>query len=545
MNGLPPGFRLIEDESPSSLPQGFSLLPEAPDIVAGVTIAPKGGAARDATPEEARQLNPGASFADVASAAGNNLLPSAQRFGSDLANVALHPIDTARNIKNTVSGAAEKLIPGDQGHEKYADAVGQFFASRYGGIENLKKTLAEDPVGFVADAATLLSGGELALARAPGVAGHVARAAGAASRAIDPINATLKAGKAVAKGAGAVAGRVASDTSGVLTGAGGQAVRSAARAGFEGGDAGQAFRANMRGQVPLENVISDAKGAVAQMRQQRSTAYEAGMSGVRADTKVLAFKAIEDSLKKTKSNFTFKGVSLSPSTEKTLREIATVVDEWKRYDPAEFHTAAGFDALKKRLGDIRENAEYGTPQRKIADQVYHVVRGQVAKQAPEYAKTMRGYEQASDLIREMEKTLSLNPKATIDTTLRKLQSVIRNNVNTNWGKRADLARLLEANGAKNLMNKLAGQALGSFEPRGLARAAAAIGGVSAGTAGLLTANPLALPALAGQLALSSPRLAGEVTHAGGRAGRTLSDLGQWLPLREGLQAGYQVRGSDR
>src|SRR5436190_4642689 len=51
------------------------------------------------------------------------------------------------------AGGVEKLIPGEQEHEPYANAVGQFFADRYGSMEAFKKTLAEDPVGFAADLA--------------------------------------------------------------------------------------------------------------------------------------------------------------------------------------------------------------------------------------------------------------------------------------------------------------------------------------------------------------------------------------------------------
>ena len=59
------------------------------------------------------------------------------------------------------------------------------------------------------------------------------------------------------------------------------------------------------------------------------------------------------------------------------------------------------------MGDIRDNTEFGTPARRVADQAYQAIRGTIIKQAPEYADIMRGYEQASDQIREIEKTLSL------------------------------------------------------------------------------------------------------------------------------------------
>jgi hypothetical protein len=321
-----------------------------------VTIAPKGVMAREATPKEAAQLNPGASFADVAGRAGQNLLPSAKRFGEDLWNVVSDPAGTGKTLLKTVAGTGQKLIPGAQQYEPYADAVGQFFSERYGGLENVKRTMAEDPVGFLADLSTVLTGGQLAAARAPGVVGQIGRAAGTASRAIDPIQASLKGAGLVGKGVG----KFAAGALGMTTGAGGKAIGQAARAGLEGGEAAKSFRENMRGSVPMEEVITDAKSALGEIKRARSAAYNAGMANVRADAKVLKFGKIETALNTANADFTFKGVSISPSSSTTLKELATVIDEWKRYDPKEFHTAAGFDALKKRIGTF-ETARITAP----------------------------------------------------------------------------------------------------------------------------------------------------------------------------------------
>jgi len=156
---------------------------------------------------------------------------------------------------------------------------------------------------------------------------------------------------------------------------------------------------------------------------------------------------------------------------------------------------------------------------------------------------MKNYENASNLIREIEKTLSLNPKASIDTALRKLQSVMRDNVNTNYGKRGDLVKLLQESGAKNLLNKLAGQSLKSGTPRGLARMVGAVGGLATGGTSLAAlgglVNPMVLAPLAGGLAAQSPRLMGEIAHAGGRVANKLARV----PLRNSLLAGYQTRGT--
>ena len=60
--------------------------------------------------------------------------------------------------------------------------------------------------------------------------------------------------------------------------------------------------------------------------------------------------------------------------------------------------------------------------------------------------------------KEIERALSLGGKAPVDTALRKLQSTMRNNVNTNYGNRAGMVSDLEKFSDVSLMDKLAGQA---------------------------------------------------------------------------------------
>src|SRR6185436_11965461 len=120
----------------------------------------------------ARNLDPAAVGETV-----SNIPKSAAQFGSDLVQPILHPIDTAESFKNLGLGVLEKtgVMSGTE-HEKYADAVGHFLADRYGGIENVKKTMREDPVGLAGDLSMFLTGGGSAAARAPGMVGRVGEA---------------------------------------------------------------------------------------------------------------------------------------------------------------------------------------------------------------------------------------------------------------------------------------------------------------------------------------------------------------------------------
>ena len=99
---------------------------------------------------------------EVATEAMSNLPGSAAQFVDDITYPFRHPIDTAGALVDLGQGVYEKVMPGDQGYATEAEMatdVGQFFADRYGGVENIKRTVAEDPVGSLADIASVLTGG--------------------------------------------------------------------------------------------------------------------------------------------------------------------------------------------------------------------------------------------------------------------------------------------------------------------------------------------------------------------------------------------------
>ena len=85
-----------------------------------------------------------------------NIIPSAKQLGVDIAQPFIHPIQTAKSIKD-LGSSIFSLIQGDQGNDQLARDVGTFFADRYGGLENLKKTMATDPMGLLSDISIVLN----------------------------------------------------------------------------------------------------------------------------------------------------------------------------------------------------------------------------------------------------------------------------------------------------------------------------------------------------------------------------------------------------
>lgn len=455
-------------------------------------------------------------WSDVPGQALSNIPKSGAEFLGNIYQAVSSPIETAGNIKDVFVGGVQNALPESMQSEsarpqrEAASAVGKFFKDRYGSVEGLKQTIANDPVGLLADVSSVATGGGALAAKIPGMAG-VGKVASAVGRAVDPLRLTAKAVSPVASAAGR---GVANVIGGIGTHTGGQSLKTAANAGFGGGQHAADFLDNLRGNVSAEDVVSDAKRAVSNMAKERSALYRSGMSGVSADKTVLDFAPIDQAIQNVSKIGTFKGKSISRSTTGTMKQITDIVDDWKSANPAEFHTPEGLDALKKSIGDIRDSTEFRTPARALADNVYGAIKTQINKQAPQYGKVMKGYEQASKQIREIEKGLSLGEKASTDTALRKLQSVMRNNANTNYGNRVRMAEVLEDAGAGTLLDKLAGQSLSAWTPRGLGALQA--GSTAAASAAM--ANPWLLAALAPQ----SPRLVGEAAYYAGKAARPIA-----------------------
>ena len=328
-----------------------------------------------------------------------------------------------------------------------------------------------------------------------------------------PVNALFGTIPTVASKGSELLGSLLRKGAGISTGAGEEAFKQAYKAGKE---TNPEFLANMRGQAPMENVLNSAKANLADMRKAKNATYRSGMEDITSDKSVLSFKEIDTKLKEAINVGSFKGETTNPNAIKALQDIKKSVNHWKSLDPAEYHTPEGMDALKQRIGAILEDIPYGTKARNIANDIYHSVKDTIKTQAPKYDEVMKDYSQSSELIREIEKSLSLGNKASVATGLNKLQSLMRNNVISNYGYRQELANKLMEQGGRNIMPSLAGQALSSWTPRGIVGQGLDVGAGLSALGGLTN-----LPATAVTMAATSPRLMGETAYKAGQiAGKT-------------------------
>jgi hypothetical protein len=106
------------------------------------------------------------SLGEVPGAALRNLPKSTVEFAGNLISPIIHPVNTFMGLGDVLGGVMEPITPdilyGKEALQKAKAArsgFADFLAERYGGTEALKRTMAEDPVGFLGDLSTVLSGG--------------------------------------------------------------------------------------------------------------------------------------------------------------------------------------------------------------------------------------------------------------------------------------------------------------------------------------------------------------------------------------------------
>jgi hypothetical protein len=457
---------------------------------------------------------------EVLTGAVTNFPSSVGSMLGDIYQAVTSPVQTAKAVLDLGAGILQNALPErlvqavgeDKASRDLASKVGQHYVERYGSVEGAKRALATDPAGVMADLSTVLTGGAMLPTRA-------APALATAARAVDPLMLAARAtGKAVD-----ITGSVAKPLLGMQTGAGTEAIGQAYKAGKVGGETSEMFKANMRGEVPQIEVLDAAKQNLSAMAEQRQTAYRTEMANISKDKSVLSFDGIDKAIDNAMNKVTYKGQIVNEEAFDKVVKAKAEIDAWKQLDPAEFHTPEGLDKLKQKVGSVLEKIPFEQKTSLTAvNEVYNGIKNEIKKQAPTYAKTMQAYSEATDLIREIERTLSQGKNASVDTQMRKLQSIMRNNVNTNFGQRLSLAQQLEQAGGKQMLPALAGQALNTYTPRGLQGASSIPTSLMAGSLFGNVAVPLSL-------ATSSPRLMGEAAYGAGRVAKGLLDVQNRMP----------------
>ena len=318
------------------------------------------------------------------------------------------------------------------------------------------------------------------------------------------------------------AGNLLSEISGKMTNTSPYNTKRAFEAGYQKNPA--ILEAAKEGAVSAPEIVGNVREAFQAVKENRKEAYKKGIASTQGNQVFLDFKPIRQAFNETveslkSKNLGVEELKVGSETMSKVKEIEAILDRWEK-KPA-LHTASGLDDLKQRIDDVYSQGMTDQAKR-VMTATRNKVKDTISKQDPNYEKTMADYEQGLKLEREIQQALGLGNKTGVDTTIRKLAQVFSNKSTLSKQYRLELLQELERVGGKNLIDKLAGYAMGQAAPGALQ-----LLGDMAVAAGTHAIAPEATLATLGTLAAAqSPKLALYGSYGAGRATRALSDVGQ-------------------
>lgn len=446
-----------------------------------------------------------------------NIPSSGYEFGKNLIQPIMHPIETGKNLLGILKGA---VGAGDNSDSQKWDAVKQAIIERYGGYENIKRTIANDPVGSLADVSTILTGGGTLVSKVPQISklGTIAKTVG---NTIEPLSLASKPIEYAGKGAGTIL----SGTAGFTTGAGGESVRQAFRAGKE---KIPAFKEAMG--EPVVNLQTNAKSALQTIKDGMKRDYVDRLDKLKTNTTQLDINPVKANLgqlqkdynitRNSKGEFDFSRSTLDRNSYTDVENIIKTVEDWGNA-PGDL-TPRGMDILKRKLDDFySENKN----SRGFVTSLKNTVKDTIGGQVPEYKTMLGNYEKTSSQIDEIEKALSLGKKSGADTAIRKLLTSLKEN---NEFRGTLIKQLDEANGG-SLSSQLAAHNLKSWTPTSFMGKAVDIAAIS----GLMYALS---PKLGVGVAMASPKVVGELAYTLGKLAKQYENVKKITPPAGARQA---------
>ena len=459
-----------------------------------------------------------------------NIPRSAVGVVKNIGSAILNPIDTAEaigdvatgyGISNDLFGMADNYT--EEEVKEYTDKsanMSQMLKDRYGSEQAWKNTLATDPFGLALDATGV--GGVVRtgtrLASKAGTAGKISNAVGKATDLVDPIRNLGGGVKAIGKGAGALL-----DTATARVGS--QAFGGALRAGADSAQSfltrkqnpSKGFAEQMRGKIDDTELVELAQRKLSDAIKAKNAKYDKSMGKIGQTRVTKAFDELNETIKKTKDDFArTNGIVTDPAMLKFLNLMESKVNYFKKNK--KLHTIEGMDKLKQSLQGQIESLPLGSNQMKTAgNRIASNVRTAIGNVDPAYKKMMKEYGADAQFIKDdLGKTLSLSKQSgkTIDSTLRKLTSASRNNVNTNFGSRLKTIQSLDEFGEVGaLIPQIMGNAFKGFAPRSIGFSTAGVG-----AAGGVATGVASIPMATAFLMAQSPRVIGEILYKMGQTG---------------------------
>ena len=470
-----------------------------------------------------------------------NLPSDSVQVVKEIGSMLLSPIETAKSLGDVGLGFIEKLQEGEQEHEKYADAVVQNLKETYGSVDGIKEYIAEQPAHALMDISAIITGGGAAL-RAGGKAAKLSKVATTgeslvkAGQAIDPL---ALGGKAIAKPVAKLAEKSktpVAETVGMLTGTGPVAVREAMEG--TGLTASKSpFLKGLRGVEEGGGALTDSRNALEIIKQKRASEYAAELEKIGQKTKSIDISPIKEKMNVLLKQYNIKidpmtgdlDFSRATISKKGWNDVKDTFDDIRDWGKQKGdRTPIMVDNLKRRIGD-----RYGetAKSRAFISELRNETRKVIVDNVPEYATMTKKYSEMSGLIREIETSLSLGKKSGMETAIKKLLSVTKQN---NKFKQELIQTLADVSGKENLLPVLSGIEMSPVIPRGFIGRGAGAGAIAG------TASGMVNPWLLGIAASTSPRLMGEFLNMLGYSKNAANNIIKVATSQPARQAAYQT-----
>lgn len=453
---------------------------------------------------------PEMSWGDVGKSALHNAIPSVVGVGKSMLDTVLHPIKTATAIGDIGKGALSQAAgavgmqqdPAKKAaNEALISALENHYKTAYGSVKGFKKALSTDPASVAMDASMLLGG-----AGAGAEAANLTKTAGVINKvasAVDPVANAMRVAKLPMK----VIAPVARQASSITTGVPASALKLATQVGAHADPAVQAaYKKFVTGQGDATEFQRAAQGAVAGIKKDMSDAYLAKkgpMAQLPVDlTNTRA--ALADAAKKAQMGSTVGPVQ--DAAMKAIKDAQAMADNVAS-DPARA-TLEHVDALKQQMWNLKDF------HKEVADNylngIYHGVKADLVGADPEYATLMENYQNASQNVNDLTKTLIGGKNPAASATLLKNMRALKTGTGENL-----LSQIMARD--PTIGGMLAGQALHPWHAGGRSAFEALL---SVPAAGAIFSHPMAAAAaVPATLAASSPRIAGAVNYGAGAVDR--------------------------
>lgn len=228
------------------------------------------------------------------------------------------------------------------------------------------------------------------------------------------------------------------------------------------------FAKALKWEITDIEILQDAKRWLETIKEQRKALYWEDYKKLIANKNQLDITDIQDDFIKQLDEFKIKineDWSLNFDTSKltqpkSIKQVEDIYDDlftWKDTTPE------GLDVLKQRIADRWTGWEWTKKWDLFSTSISNKIKNKIIDEVPEYKNMNKAYEEATDLINDIQKTLALGDKSQKMTAITRLNQAMKDNI----AFRKEAVELLEKSAWIDLKTALAGAALRDVTPRGL------------------------------------------------------------------------------